>query len=79
MMMDGLESMGWWGMGFGWIFMFLWWGLIVLGIVALVRWLLLSAGDTGTGGDAMNILRQRFAKGKIDQDQFEQLRREIRH
>ncbi len=57
-MMPGGVMMGWggiggYGMGFvGWIFMFLFWGLIIVGIVLGARWLW-SKGRTGTTpGDA---------------------------
>ena len=33
-----------WGMGFGWIFMVLFWGLVILGIVYIVRAITGKAG-----------------------------------
>jgi putative membrane protein len=66
---------GWgWGMGFGGIFMILFWVLIALGIVALVKWLF-SAG--GSGKSALDILKERYAKGEIDREQYEQMRRDL--
>ena len=67
--------------------------LVWVGIVALIvlglRWLLRSApGDSGSGGarppaasarpdDALEILRQRYARGEIDDEEFERRRRTL--
>jgi putative membrane protein len=63
-----------WGMGLGWIFMILLWGLAVLGIVALVR---LLAGGGFRRSTALEILQKRYARGEIGQDEYEQKRREL--
>jgi putative membrane protein len=66
---------GWgWGMGFGGIFMILFWVLIALGIVALVKWLFSARGS---GKSALDILKERYAKGEIDREQYEQMRRDL--
>ena len=73
---------GWgWGMGFGGIFMILFWALIILGVVALAKWLL-SAGDSrggfrGPGKSALDILKERYARGEINREQYEQMRRDL--
>jgi len=36
-MMYDWVSTGGWGMGFGFVFMLLFWGLIIAGVVALIR------------------------------------------
>lgn len=63
-------------MGFGGIWMVLWWVLIIAGIVLLVKWL---AGDKSQPGDksALEILKERYARGEIGQDDFERMRREL--
>ena len=62
------------GMGFGgsWIFMILFWGLIILGVVYLVK--IFLSGETKEGkksASAQEILEKRFAKGEISQEEFE--------
>jgi putative membrane protein len=70
-----------WGSGWGWggwlammLTMVLFWGLIVAGIIAIVRYL----GGTRQGRqdpdrvrpEAENILAERFAHGEIDQEEY---------
>lgn len=73
------------GFGFGWIFMLLFWGLIILAIFALVR------GATGhgcwgghhhdehgyKGNNATNILKERYAKGEISKEDFEKMKKDL--
>ena len=76
MMWSGVEGMGWGWIGLGMLHMLLFWVLVILGIVALTRWL---AG--GPGGDgparASDILKARYARGEITKEQFEQMKRDI--
>jgi putative membrane protein len=73
---------GWgWGMGFGMISMVLFWVLVIVGIVVLVRW---TAAGTGTssagptsGKTALDILKERYARGEIQRDEFEQKKRDL--
>lgn len=67
------------GMGFGWLFMILFWGLVLLGIVALVRRLIKpEPGASGSGASAvLGILEQRYARGEIGRDEFEQKKRDL--
>lgn len=74
----------WYGMGaFGWIGMLLFWALIIVGIVYLVRYLNSQNPNQGTNrqpesaDSALDTLRERFAKGEIDQEDFEQRRRNL--
>ena len=72
-----------WGYGampwFGFIWMVLFWGLIVLAIVALVRWLSRSGAERPAAGEdsALEILKRRYAKGEIDQAEFEGKKRDL--
>lgn len=68
---------GGWGMGFGGIFMILFWGLVIVGIVALAKWLLSAPGSGGSGKRPLEILKERYARGEITQEQYERMRREL--
>ena len=62
------------GMGFGGggIFMILFWGLIILGVVYLAKGLL-GGGSTEEkkSESAQEVLGKRFAKGEISKEEFE--------
>jgi len=69
---------GWGHMIFGSLMMVLFWGGVIVVIVLLVRWL--GSGSTGTvpppaEKTALDILKERFARGEIDKDEFEERRR----
>jgi putative membrane protein len=42
-MMKNMMGWGNWGAGFGWIFMVSVWILVILGIIALIKWLIDSS------------------------------------
>ena len=69
---DGYGHMMGWGGGFGFFggfMMLVFWGVIIALIVLAVRWLSEGAKG-GSRSDALDILRQRFAKGEIDEEEF---------
>ena len=73
------------GMGFGWghmlfgsLMMVLFWGGIIVVVVMAVRWLSHGGSmrtETGSRDRAMEILKERFAKGEIDAEEYEQRKR----
>jgi putative membrane protein len=76
--MPHASVMGGGGMG---ILMFLFWGVVILALV-----LIISAAFTGrksaehettVAASAREILNRRYARGEIDHDQFEAIRRDI--
>lgn len=71
---------GWgWGMGFGMISVVLFWVLVILGIVILVKWI--TASSSGAGQvptkTALDILKERYARGEVGREEFEQKKRDI--
>jgi len=80
-MMGGFDGFSG-GMAFGGLGMLLFWGLIIVGAVLAVRWLAagrLSTPESAAHGErALEILRERYAKGEIDQNEFEQKKRDLR-
>lgn len=61
-------------MGLGMLWMLLWWALPIVGIVALVMWLM-RATDQRRERSALDILKERYARGEIDQAEFERMRK----
>jgi putative membrane protein len=70
-----------WWMGGVWgiammFMMFLFWILVIVGFGLAVRWLL-SAGKLRRGDSALEILRQRYARGEIDKNEFEAKKKDL--
>ncbi len=64
------------GFGFlGWVFMVLWWVIIVVVIVVLVKWLADQFKDKVSNKTALDILKERYARGEIDKSEFEDKKR----
>ena len=74
------DGMGYgWGMGFGGLFMLLIWILVIVGVVLLVKWVVdqSSAGKGSGNKSPLEILRERYARGEINREEFEQKRRDL--
>ena len=76
----GPGMMGGWGMGwFGGIFMMLFWVLIIIALVFFIRWLVRTGDnrvDKGVSQSrALEILKERYARGEINTQEFDEKRR----
>ena len=79
-MMERYWGHGWGGMGFGGPLMLVFWIALIVGAVWLVRWLITN--DSGRRSPppsptALDILKERYARGEVDRDEFEQKRRDL--
>jgi putative membrane protein len=68
----------WWG---AWgilmmLMMFLFWLLVVVGLVAAVRWLI-AKGKNPQADSALAILRERYARGEINKEEFESKKKDL--
>jgi putative membrane protein len=73
-MMDGYG----YGMGSGiWILGFIFWILILAGLVLLVKYLWQGAGVKGAEESALEILKKRYAKGEINKEEFEEKKKDL--
>ena len=65
-----------WGMG--------WWWIIGLIIVVAIVWMVvkgMNQNNSGSGGEpgksALDILKERYAKGEIDKQEFEERKKDL--
>ncbi len=67
------------GMSFGGLFVILFWAVVVAAIAILVRWLVGGAPRMNAPRDksALDILKERYARGEIGKDEFEQKKRDL--
>jgi putative membrane protein len=69
------------GMGyepFNWLLMLLPIGLVVLGVILLVRYLARENHSHGHENNALEVLKTRYAKGEIDKQEFEEKRKALK-
>jgi putative membrane protein len=80
----------WWGQGFSWgwmlfggLMMILFWGGIIALIVLAVRGLTGSGSSTANStsanasSSALRILKERYARGEITKEEYEDMRRDL--
>lgn len=65
---------------FGAIFMLFWWVLIIAAVVALVKWVIHQSGVRNfqdKNKSALDILKERYARGEIEKKEFEEKRKDL--
>jgi putative membrane protein len=75
--------MMWWnGGGWGWLVMsasmLVFWGLVIWGVVSVVGSSRGPSSGAGRPTDPERILKERFARGEIDAEEYEQRREVLR-
>ena len=80
----GPGMMGNWGYGmmgwFGPIMMLVFWGLLILVLILLARWLWRSSqkkSEEMRSESPLDILKRRYASGEIDREEFEQKKKDL--
>ena len=64
------------GMAVMLLMMLVFWGLVIAALIAGIRWLI-RQGSVSRPDAALEILRQRYARGEINKDEFEAKRRDL--
>ena len=73
--MMGYGAYGGWGL----LFSIFWWALIIAVIVLLVRWVAGRRGQSWYDREKspLEILKERYAKGEIDKNEFEEMKKDL--
>jgi putative membrane protein len=72
-----MHPMWWWGWGIGMMaMMFLFWVIFIVGLIVGIRWLI-GKGRERPPDSALEILRQRYARGEINKEEFEARRKDL--
>lgn len=66
---------GW--MIFGWLMMIIWWAVIIGAVVLVVRALTRNANGDSASHAALDILKERYAKGEITKKEFQEMKKEV--
>jgi putative membrane protein len=67
---------GVWGIGMM-LMMLVFWGAVMVGIVVGIRWLVTQGRGSRTPDPALDILRQRYARGDISKEEFEAKKKDL--
>lgn len=72
------------GLGFGSIIVLLgillwiiFWIIVILGALALLRWIVVQLRGGSSTGKAMDILKEKYAKGEITKEEFEDKKKDL--
>jgi putative membrane protein len=79
------NPMGWGNAGWAWwlpmgLIMLLFWCLIIVALVLLVRWLWTQGqvrADAPSAETPLDILKKRYARGEITKEEFDRVRQDL--
>ncbi len=83
MMYGWPNMMGGFGGGLGWIgmiFGFIFFVAIVIGVIFLIVWLVKRSGhgdNNVTGTRSLELLKERYAKGELTKEQYENMKKDL--
>lgn len=73
-----MHMFGDYGMGSGgMIFMVLFWIVIIVGVLYLIKLMTDKDGSNVQAESAEEILKKRYAKGEISQEEFEKIKKDL--
>lgn len=68
------DELMWFGGGYMWFF----WFFLIVGLVVLLKWLSGDVSSTPRDEETpMSVLKKRYARGEIDEEEFERRRNEL--
>jgi putative membrane protein len=72
-----MHPIWWWGWGLGMMaMMLLFWTIVIIGLVIGIR-RLLGKGREERSDSALQILRERYARGEINKEEFEARKKDL--
>ncbi len=66
------------GMGFGWIYMIVFWAAVIAAIVYLVKFVENKSGSDPWLENPLDALKRRYAKGEITKEEFKRVKDDLR-
>jgi putative membrane protein len=67
-----------WGMGLGWLFMIIFWVLIILGVVYLIKLISRGGRKKQLEEAPLEILKRTYAKREINREEYEKMRDDLK-
>jgi len=59
------------------LMMLVFWGVIIVGFVLGIRWVVTQGKESRPTDSALDILRQRYARGDISKEEFEAKKKDL--
>ncbi len=76
-MMEWMTDPSWMPMmGFGMLFMALFWVVLIVGVLVAVKWFMRQGGASREDAP-LEILKKRYAKGELTKQEFEEGKRDL--